>query len=57
MTDLESEVLDLSIQWADAKFAVEEALIRQEFLRKIRMLKKERRDEKVSKSGDCPRGE
>jgi hypothetical protein len=54
MTDLEREVLNLAIQWADAKYAVEEALIRQQFLRTIRMLKKERRDEKPNKSGDRP---
>jgi hypothetical protein len=51
MTECEREVLDLAIQWESSKYAVEEALIRQEFVRKIRMLKKERRDEKLSKSG------
>lgn len=56
MTELEREVLDLAIQWESAKFAVEEALIRQQFLRAIRLLKKERRDEKASKSGDRPSG-
>lgn len=50
MTDLEREVLDLAIQWDDAKYAVEEALIRQQFVRTIRMLKKERRDEKCQES-------
>jgi hypothetical protein len=49
-TETEREVLDLAIQWIDAKFAVEEALIRQEFVRKIRMMKKERRDAKVEKA-------
>lgn len=49
MTDCEREVLDLAIQWVDAKYAVEEALIKQEFIRKIRLLKKERRDQKVEK--------
>lgn len=46
MTDLENEVLELALQWVDAKYAVEEALIRQEFIRKIKMMKKERRDNK-----------
>lgn len=50
MTDLEREVIDLAIQWVDAKYAVEEALIRQQFVRTIRMLKKERRDEKCRES-------
>jgi hypothetical protein len=49
-TELEREILDLAIQWVDAKYAVEEALIRQEFVRKIRMLKKERRDAKCQES-------
>jgi hypothetical protein len=50
MTECENEVLDLAIQWIDAKYAVEEALIRQEFVRKIRLLKKERRDKKCQES-------
>jgi len=50
MTDLEREVLDLAMQWIEAKFAVEEALIKQEFVRKIRLLKKERRDKKAGKT-------
>ena len=49
LTELEREILDLAIEWVEARYAVEEALIRQEFVRKIRMLKKERRDEKVEK--------
>lgn len=49
MTELESEVLDLAVDWIDAKFTVEEALIRQQLMRAIRMLKKERRDQKVEK--------
>jgi hypothetical protein len=48
-TELENEVLDLALQWINAKYAVEEALIRQEFTRKIRALKKERRDKEVEK--------
>jgi hypothetical protein len=47
LTELEREILDLAIEWIDAKLTVEEALIRQEFVRKIRKLKKERRDQKV----------
>ena len=56
MTDLEREVLDLAIKLLDAKHSVEEAWIRQQYIRAVRMLKKERRDEKASKSGDRPSG-
>lgn len=52
MTDCEREVLDLAIQWEESKYVIEEALIRQQFLRAIRMLKKERRDEKIEKKAD-----
>jgi len=55
MTELEREVLDLAIQWESAKYAVEEALIRQQFLRTIRMLKKERRDKEVEKPKETDR--
>ncbi|MBA2525666.1 MAG: hypothetical protein H0V18_07785 [Pyrinomonadaceae bacterium] len=44
MTAQENKVLELSMQWRQAKFAVEEALIRQELTRAIDMLIKERRD-------------
>ncbi len=56
MTDLEREVLDLAIEWIDARYAVEEALIRQELTRKIRMLKKERRDENAKENDTYPQG-
>ena len=46
LTELEREILDLAIQWVDAKYAVEEALIKQEFVRAIKKLKKERESEK-----------
>jgi hypothetical protein len=49
MTKWESELIELAIQWHDAKYAVEEALIRQKLIRAIRMVKKERRDKKVEK--------
>lgn len=49
LTELEREILDLAIQWIDARYAVEEALIRQELTRKIRMLKKERRAKESEK--------
>lgn len=44
VTELESRVLELAIEWRDSKYAVEEALIRQELWRAIDKLKKERRD-------------
>lgn len=50
VTELESRVLDLVIEWRDSKYAVEEALIRQELIRTIDKLKKERRDAKVEEA-------
>lgn len=47
MTELEARVLDLVIEWREAKYAVAEALIRQELMRTVDMLKKERRDAKA----------
>jgi hypothetical protein len=49
MTDCERKALDLALKWRDAKYSVEEALIRQELIRAIDMVKKERRDQKVEK--------
>lgn len=48
MTELEARVLDLVIEWRDSKYAVAEALIRQELIRTIDALKKERRDGKAN---------
>lgn len=42
-------MLDLVIEWRDAKHAVEEALIRQELMRSVDKLKKERREAKSEK--------
>lgn len=56
MTELEARVLDLVIEWRDSKYAVEEALIRQEMVRAIDKLKKERRDAK-GKEGERGTGE
>lgn len=53
MTDrhaLEQEILDLSIQLVEAKYAVEEALIRQEWARKVKQLVKEQREKKAKES-------
>lgn len=40
---LKDEIAELSIQLVQAKYLVEEALIRQEWARKVRQLIKERR--------------
>jgi hypothetical protein len=47
MTKWESELIESALKWQDAKYTVEEALIRQQLMRAIRMVKKERRDAKV----------
>lgn len=49
MTEREERILDLVIEWRDSRFAVAEALIRQELMREVDKLKKERRDGKVEK--------
>lgn len=48
MTDipsLEREIVELSIQLVEAKFAVAEALIHQEWKRKVKLLIKRRKSE------------
>jgi hypothetical protein len=52
MTAREREALELAIQWVDAKYSVEEALIKQKFIRAVRLVKKERRDAKSEKVKD-----
>lgn len=47
---LKNEIAELSIKLLEAKYRVEEALIQQEWKRKVRLLIKERRDKKVGKS-------
>ena len=54
MTELEARVLDLVIEWRESKYAVAEALIRQELMRTIDMLKKERRDAKAKETAGAP---
>lgn len=49
MTETEERVLDLVIEWRDSKYAVEEALIRQELMRTVDKLKRERREAKSEK--------
>lgn len=50
MTEWEQQVCELAIRWREAKYSVEEALLRQELTHAIDMLKKERRDAKVEES-------
>lgn len=49
-SSLEKEIIELSIKLVQAKYSVEEALIQQEWKRKVRMLIKARRDAKVERS-------
>lgn len=52
MTDqasLEKEIAELSVQLVQAKYSVEEALIYQQWKRKVKLLIKARRDAKVNK--------
>lgn len=44
MTIWEEQVINLAIEWRNAKYAVEEAVIRQNFWHAVDMVKKERRD-------------
>lgn len=45
-SSLEKEIVELSIKLVQAKYSVEEALIQQEWKRKVRLLIKARRDAK-----------
>lgn len=44
LTKREREVLELGLRWVQAKYVVEEAIIRQRFIRAAKMLLKYRRD-------------
>lgn len=47
MTEREERVLNLAIQWRMSRYAVQEALLENEFKHEIDMLIKERRDKKL----------
>jgi hypothetical protein len=47
MTEREADVLELAIKLRQAKYVVEEAMLRQEYSHAVDMLIKERRDEKA----------
>lgn len=51
MTPTEERILNLVIEWRDSKYAVAEALIRQELTREVDKLKKERREAEVKTKG------
>jgi hypothetical protein len=50
VTEREADVLELAIKLRQAKYVVEEALIRMEYNHAVDMLIKERRDEKPNKN-------
>lgn len=52
MTEREQKVLELAIKLREAKFSVEEALIRQQYLRAVDLLIKERRGAKVENASN-----
>jgi hypothetical protein len=44
LTELEKEIIELAIRLVQSRYAVEEAIIQQEFKRKVNLLIKARRD-------------